>query len=163
LSITRYILVGIGIFFVVVVLFWLVFYDNEKPIIPVRGVSKTELSSSWLAPRDNGRKHYGIDIFAKKGTDVVAMKSGIVIPWYRNSLGGKVVWILGKGFTLYYYAHLDSRNKAVTRPYRLVKQGEVVGYVGNTGNAVGTPPHLHFSIMRWGRCFDPYKTLIKAI
>jgi hypothetical protein len=123
---------------------------------PVSGKNYRAVGSFFGDPRDGGkRNHRGIDIFAPKGTPVVAVYSGIVSPSTQNKLGGKVVWLssLKKKFNQY-YAHLDSQ---AVRPGQRVNSGDTIGFVGNTGNARFTPPHLHFSIYAFGQgAVDPY-------
>ncbi|MGB3587313.1 MAG: peptidoglycan DD-metalloendopeptidase family protein [Tunicatimonas sp.] len=123
---------------------------------PVSGKNYRAVGSFFGDPRDGGkRSHRGIDIFAPKGTPVVAAHAGIVTPKTSSGLGGKVVWLSSfkKKFNQY-YAHLDSQ--AVT-PGQRVSRGDTLGFVGNTGNARFTPPHLHFSIYAFGQgAVDPY-------
>ncbi len=129
-----------------------------KPTLsfPVSGKNSRAVGSFFGDPRDGGkRSHRGIDIFAPKGTPVVAAHAGIVTPKTSSGLGGKVVWLssFSKKFNQY-YAHLDSQ--AVT-PGQRVSRGDTLGFVGNTGNARFTPPHLHFSIYAFGQgAIDPY-------
>lgn len=118
---------------------------------PVEGAKQRDIGSVFGDPRDGGaRKHHGVDIFAKKGTPVTAVIDGYVRTG-TGGLGGKYVWLSGGMFGLgsarYYYAHLD--DFAVESGDK-VKKGEVIGYVGNTGNARTTPPHLHFGIYAGG-------------
>lgn len=123
---------------------------------PVSGMTSKAVGSFFGDPRDGGvRSHKGVDIFAPKGTPVVAASPGVVGRKTNSKLGGKVVWLnsLKKGFTQY-YAHLDSQ---AVRPGQRVEVGDTLGFVGNTGNARYTPPHLHFSIYKYGRgAVDPY-------
>jgi peptidoglycan LD-endopeptidase LytH len=116
---------------------------------PVQGATARAIQSGFGAVRDAGRRtHEGIDIFASRGTPVVAATDGWIGSSLTNGLGGKVVWVwnpLARINT--YYAHLDRH--AVT-PGEHVSAGEVVGYVGSTGNARGGPPHLHFGIYAAG-------------
>lgn len=114
---------------------------------PVTNVGNKAIQSFWGAPRDGGkRRHQGVDIFAKRGTPVIAVTNGYISYTGEKGLGGKQVWlrdgILGNSL---YYAHLDSINSAIG--YR-VKQGDTLGFVGNTGNARTTAPHLHFGIYK---------------
>jgi murein DD-endopeptidase MepM/ murein hydrolase activator NlpD len=112
---------------------------------PVPGVTPRQVHSLFGDPRDTGgRRHEGIDIFAPRGTPVVAAADGWITPRTSNNLGGNVVWIwsLNPRVALY-YAHLD---RQAVSPGARVRAGEVVGYVGNTGNARGTSPHLHFGV-----------------
>lgn len=127
-------------------------------VLPVEGVHPAELVSTWHAPRPGGRQHQGVDIFAARGTAVRASTAGRVMRVGVDSLGGNVVWVLGPGPALYYYAHLDSWAPGLSVGQR-VAAGEALGTVGNTGNARTTPPHLHFGIYRLGwsgaRAVDP--------
>ena len=87
--------------------------------------------------------HKGIDIFKPKGTPVISSTQGIIIFTGTIRKGGNVILILGPHWKLHYYAHLDSikRNK-----FSLVKTGQEIGTVGTTGNAMGKPPHLHYTV-----------------
>ncbi len=118
---------------------------------PVEGAAQRDIGSRFGVARDGGaRQHHGVDIFAKKGTPVTAVVTGRVRTG-TGGIGGNHVWLsggmLGVGGTRYYYAHLDSFAIASGDT---VKQGDVLGYVGNTGNARTTPPHLHFGIYSGG-------------
>lgn len=123
---------------------------------PVDGRDSQAVQSFFGAPRDGGRRsHKGIDIFAPRGTPVLAVARGVIDHRTSSGRGGKVVWLRSpdKGFRLY-YAHLDSQ---LVRPGQRVQAGDTLGFVGNTGNARSTPPHLHFSIYRFGRgAVDPF-------
>lgn len=122
---------------------------------PVAGMTNTSIQSLWGARRDGGRRsHEGIDIFAKRGTPVVAATKGRVSSTGEKGLGGKQVWVrdIKRGQSLY-YAHLDS---IAARTGSSVSPGDTLGFVGNTGNARTTPPHLHFGIYRgYGGAIDP--------
>lgn len=116
---------------------------------PVSGASNRSIGSFYGADRDGGRRsHEGVDIFAPRGTPVVAPTDGYVNRVGTNNLGGKVVWMRDqeRGHS-YYFAHLDEQ--LVTSGTR-VQQGDTLGLVGNTGNARTTPPHLHFGIYQRG-------------
>jgi peptidoglycan LD-endopeptidase LytH len=95
---------------------------------------------SWGGPRSEGRLHEGVDMLAPRGTPIVAVTSGQVT-FKQNQLGGNAASLIGHNGNRYYYAHFD----AYEGSSRSVEQGEVIGYNGDTGNAVGTP-HLHFEI-----------------
>lgn len=112
---------------------------------PVEGATPRAVWSLFGDNRDRGaRRHEGIDIFAARGTPVVAAADGWVTSQTRNRLGGNVVWVWSLSHRVaLYYAHLDRR---AVPPGEWVRAGDVVGYVGNTGNASGTAPHLHFGI-----------------
>lgn len=100
---------------------------------------------SWLSPRSGGRQHQGIDIFATAGTNLFAVERGVITNMGSNSLGGIKLWLYGESGTTYYYAHLLRFAPGITEGM-VVEAGDVVGFVGNTGNAATTPSHLHFEI-----------------
>jgi len=113
---------------------------------PVIGATKKSIISFYGDARDNGRKHEGIDILAPRGTVVVAPSEGTIIDVSYNSLGGKVIWMNDlKHKRAYYFAHLDSQ---IVVKGMMVKQGDTLGTVGNTGNARRTRSHLHFGIYK---------------
>ncbi|MEH6658717.1 M23 family metallopeptidase [Leeuwenhoekiella marinoflava] len=117
---------------------------------PVAGVSsKKAIQSFWGAPRDGGkRNHEGVDIFASRGTPVLASIDGYVSRTGNRGLGGKQVWLRDGLFgNSLYYAHLDS---IIATNGQRVKIGDTLGLVGNTGNARTTPPHLHFGVYSHG-------------
>lgn len=125
-------------------------YGRAKPLkMPVSGLSPRDARSSWHAPRSGGRKHEGIDLFAKKGTPVLSATRGEIWRVGTDQLGGKVVTVLGDGPALYYYAHLDDWAERLWVGRRIEK-GTTLGFVGNTGNARTTPAHLHFGVYRVG-------------
>lgn len=127
--------------------------------MPVKGVKSNQIKDTWGAARSEGRKHQGIDIFAKRGTPVLSATQGIVSQVGLNTLGGKVVWVVGPQLSRHYYAHLDDY-AAEIRVGDWVEEGEVLGYVGNTGNAKNTPPHLHYGIYLTGEgATNPYAYL----
>jgi peptidoglycan LD-endopeptidase LytH len=132
---------------------------NALPI-PVAGVKPGQLYDSFGAPRANHRLHKGIDIFARRGTPVSSATDGIVAFVGQNGLGGNVVFTVGPALNLLYYAHLDRFGDF--RPGDIIHQGDVLGYVGDSGNARGTPCHLHFEFrtIRAG-ILNPYPLLCK--
>jgi len=123
-------------------------------LIPVSGVAVRKVTDTWSAPRSGGRLHQGQDIFAPRGTPVVSATEGIVVRVGTNRLGGKVVSIIGAGGRLYYYAHLDGYAEGLDVGHT-VSKGSTIGYVGNTGNARGTPPHLHFGVYTPAGALNP--------
>lgn len=125
--------------------------------VPVRGVKPAALRDTWHAARSEGRKHEGIDIFARRGTPIQSSTEGIVMRVGTNRLGGQVVWVLGPGGQRHYYAHLDRFSDV--RPGMRIEAGRVLGYVGNTGNAASTPPHLHYGIYQPGGVINPHPLL----
>lgn len=122
---------------------------------PIQGRQGDRITSSFGDPRDaGGREHQGIDIFAPRGTRVVAAGEGRVSAATTNTLGGNVVWIRTARGQSHYYAHLDEQ---LVGPDTYVRAGEPIGTVGNTGNARTTAPHLHFGIYRRGSgAIDPF-------
>lgn len=121
---------------------------------PVQSTGNPRIISFWGADRDGGvRSHEGIDIQAKFRTPALAAADGRVSSVSINNLGGKVVFMrpAGKNYNLY-YAHLDSQ---MVSSGQAVKKGEVLGLVGNTGNARNTVAHLHFGIYALGGAIDP--------
>lgn len=121
---------------------------------PVPADAKPKVGSFWGASRDAGaRSHEGIDIFGKFRTPVVAAASGVVTSTRNNNLGGKVVFMRpdNKNYSLY-YAHLDSQ---IVAAGDRVNTGDVLGLMGNTGNAKNTPTHLHFGIYTNSGAVDP--------
>lgn len=129
--------------------------------VPVAGVSVTALRDTWNASRSGGRKHQGIDIFAPRGREVVSATEGVVSRVGTNKLGGQVVWVMGPGRQMHYYAHLDRYGPI--EPGDRVAPGTVLGYVGNTGNARGTPPHLHYGIYTAQGAINPYPLLTAKV
>jgi murein DD-endopeptidase MepM/ murein hydrolase activator NlpD len=123
----------------------------------VAGVTPAQLADTWGGARSGGRRHEGIDIFAKRGTPVLPSTEGIVLRVGTNRLGGQVVWVLGPGGQRHYYAHLDRYGDV--RAGMRVAPGAVLGYVGNTGNAAHTPSHLHYGIYGLGGAVNPYPFL----
>jgi murein DD-endopeptidase MepM/ murein hydrolase activator NlpD len=119
---------------------------------PLQGLSARAVQSTFGAPRDgSARDHEGIDIFAARGTPAVAVTDGVART-STNNLGGNVVWLRSAGENrTFYYAHLD---RWAFDGQTVVRSGDIVGYVGNTGNARTTSPHLHFGIYERG-AIDP--------
>ncbi|SDB54580.1 Murein DD-endopeptidase MepM and murein hydrolase activator NlpD, contain LysM domain [Flavobacteriaceae bacterium MAR_2010_188] len=125
--------------------FILKIYTEATYSFPVAGHTSKNTQSFWGASRDGGkRSHEGIDIFAERGTPVVAAVDGRVRKTGEYGLGGKQVWLKEGMFgNSLYYAHLDS---IAVETGKSVKIGDTLGFVGNTGNARTTAPHLHFGI-----------------
>lgn len=133
--------------------------EEMQLAFPVEGEGMQAIMSRFGAPRDGGaRSHAGVDIFAARGTPVLAASAGRTRGVRVTELGGKVVWVRDSVRNAsIYYAHLDSQH--VGNGQR-VAVGDTLGFVGNTGNARTTPPHLHFGIYRRGEgAVDPYPFL----
>ncbi len=121
---------------------------------PVAASGNPHIGSFWGDGRDEGsRRHEGVDIFAPKHTLAIAAADGVVSRVTNNTLGGKVVFFKpdGRDYDLY-YAHLDSQ---LVRGGQVLRTGDAVGWVGNTGNAKFTPSHLHFGIYTSDGAVDP--------
>jgi murein DD-endopeptidase MepM/ murein hydrolase activator NlpD len=132
-------------------------------VFPVAG--EVEFIDSWGYPRMMGTAsahwHQGTDIFATQGTPLIASENGVLDRIGVGSLGGNKLWVKGESGTEYYYAHLAAFAPGITNGQR-VRAGELIGYVGDTGNARGTSPHLHFEIHPGGLGpVNPYP-LLKA-
>jgi murein DD-endopeptidase MepM/ murein hydrolase activator NlpD len=123
-------------------------------VLPVRTTRADRIVDTWHSGRSEGRRHEGQDIFARRGTPVYSATRGYVTRIGENRLGGLTVWITGAGRRLYYYAHLDAWPEELSEGDR-VDTGTVIGYVGDTGNARGTPPHLHFGVYTMGGALNP--------
>ena len=129
--------------------------ENSLPNpLPEQGLANT-----WGAARSQGRTHEGIDIFAPRGTPIQSTTQGIVSKVGNNNLGGRVVVVVGPGGAGHYYAHLE--DYADISPNDWVNAGDIIGYVGDSGNAKGTPPHLHYGIYINGSAVNPYPLMQK--
>lgn len=136
-------------------------------LIPVEGVTAGELKDTFTETRGGGRVHDAIDILAPKGTPVRAVADGKVVKLFTSVPGGLTVYQFDPAGThCYYYAHLDGYAPGL-KEGKLLKRGELVGYVGSSGNALASAPHLHFAIFvlgpqqRWweGTAINPYPLL----
>lgn len=129
--------------------------ENSLPNpLPEQGLVDT-----WGAARSQGRTHEGIDIFALRGTPIQSTTQGIVSKVGNNNLGGRVVVVVGPGGAGHYYAHLEDYADIAVNDW--VNAGDIIGYVGDSGNAKGTPPHLHYGIYINGRAVNPYPLMQK--
>ncbi|GAA5217482.1 M23 family metallopeptidase [Corallincola platygyrae] len=114
--------------------------------IPVEGASKNDWhpDTFWFEPWGRSGVHKGIDIFADNGTPVAASTGGLVMFAGEWPMGGRVVLVLGPKWRIHYYAHLSE--DPLTDQF-WVSQGDRLGGVGATGNAIGKAPHLHYSVV----------------
>lgn len=135
--------------------------------VPVEGIARDQLHDTYTAARSEGRTHHAIDIHAPRGTPVIAVADGTIRKLHSGARGGLSVYLMDDdGATRYYYAHLDGYAEGLREGQR-VERGEVIGYVGDTGNAAPGDYHLHFSVAildnpsRWwdGRNLNPYVLL----
>lgn len=120
---------------------------------PLDGASTFEDSWGWA--RSGGRSHEGVDMIADRGTPIVAVRDGDVL-FKQNRLGGNAMWLTAPNGDKFYYAHLD----AFEGESRAVQAGDLIGYVGSSGNAQG--PHLHFETLPGGGVENPFPHTLGA-
>ena len=140
---------------------------NGALLVPVLGVKARQLSDTFNETRGSTRRHEALDILAPRGTPVIAADDGRIVKLFKSVPGGLTIYQFDPSERLaYYYAHLEGYAIDVTEG-RQVQRGEVIGYVGTTGNANPATPHLHFAIFelgpekRWwkGTAINPYPLL----
>ena len=122
---------------------------------PVQGGAA--FANTWGAPRSGGRRHKGVDMFNARNTPLVAVVDGRV-RFSSNSLGGLSTHVYSDAGVTYYYTHLESHPTNISSGQR-VSAGTIVGYLGNSGNARYTSPHVHFEIRPGGVAVNPYPTV----
>jgi murein DD-endopeptidase MepM/ murein hydrolase activator NlpD len=140
------------------------YLERRALMVPVEGVRPEKVPDTYWQPRDGGaRTHQAVDILAKRGTPVLSADSGTVLRLSKNTLGGITIYATDPDRRfVFYYAHLDGYAPGLFEG-KPVAQGELLGYVGTTGNAPKNTPHLHFQVMRYvdarqwwnGPPFDP--------
>lgn len=139
-------------------------------LIPVQGTSAAELTDTFVDARSEGRSHDAIDIMAAAGTPVLAVADGHVEKLFDSARGGLTIYQFEpSGRYAYYYAHLQRYADGLAEK-QSIKRGQVIGYVGSTGNADPAAPHLHFAIFllgpdrRWweGTAINPYPALTRS-
>jgi murein DD-endopeptidase MepM/ murein hydrolase activator NlpD len=135
--------------------------------LPVKGVASTDLYGSFDEERSGGRKHEAMDILAPRNTPVLAVEDGAIARLFESKAGGLTIYQFDPSATYaYYYAHLERYAGKLTDGDR-VRRGQVIGYVGTSGNAPPGTPHLHFAIFKlndkkqwWkGTAIDPFHVL----
>ena len=140
---------------------------SRRLLLPVAGVDPAKLEDSFKAPRDGDRVHRAIDILAPRGTPILSADDGKILRMTTSTLGGICMYTVDPSSRLvYYYAHMDRYNDAMS-PGRTIVKGDTLGFVGTTGNAPKNIPHLHFQVMRWpadgkywnGDPIDPFEVL----
>lgn len=132
---------------------------TPRYVFPVFGANAT-FSDDYGAPRAGTGWHHGNDIFAPIGTPLLAVADGVLSKVGVNTLGGNRLWLRDDLGNSYYYAHLSGYAAGVADGVR-VRGGEIIGFVGNTGQAITTPPHLHFEVHPGdGASVDPYPYLL---
>jgi len=136
-------------------------------LVPVAGVTATHLSDTFSDARSHGRRHDAIDIMAPVGTPVVAVADGTIVKLFNSKPGGLTIYHFDAAGELgYYYAHLDRYAQGLIEG-AVVRRGDVIGFVGFSGNARPDAPHLHFAIFvlgpgkEWwkGTAINPYPML----
>jgi murein DD-endopeptidase MepM/ murein hydrolase activator NlpD len=130
-----------------VALFLLIgFLLPQRLVMPVVGATSSDYhpDSFWYYPWGKSVTHKGVDIFASRGTSVVSSTAGLVLYSGEWGMGGNVVFVLGPKWRLHYYAHLD---EVKTNAWSIVKNSTPIGTVGDSGNARGKSPHLHYAII----------------
>jgi peptidoglycan LD-endopeptidase LytH len=141
--------------------------EDRDLTLPVQGITAEQLVRSFDDERGGDRKHQAIDILAPKGTPVLAVEDGRIARLFNSKAGGITIYQFDPSERFcYYYAHLD-RYADGLRENDVVRNGQVIGYVGVTGNAPKNTPHLHFAVFRltaekrwWeGTPIDPYDVL----
>ena len=125
---------------------------------PIRKIKRAQIADTYGAPRGADRTHQGQDIFAPRNTPVLAAANGYVWRVGENKLGGNTVWTIGAGGRVYYYAHLEKYADNL-KVGDAVTTDTVIGYVGTSGNAKGTPPHLHFGVYTQNGAINPLPLL----
>ncbi len=138
-------------------------------LIPVQGAPLSAVRDNFDEGR-GGHKHEALDIMAARGTPVLAADSGRIAKLFTSAAGGITLYQFDRDEKyVYYYAHLDRYAKGIA-PGKWLERGELLGYVGTTGNAKRDAPHLHFTIFRlgpdkkwWkGTAVNPYRFLVAA-
>ncbi len=141
--------------------------SGAKLMVPVEGIKAAQLSDTFDQPRGTERHHEAMDIMAPTGTKVVAVADGKVVKLFNSKPGGLTVYQFDPTEKYaYYYAHLD-RYADGLKEGATIKRGELIGYVGATGNANPAAPHLHFAVVeltpekQWwkGTPVNPYPLL----
>ncbi len=139
-------------------------------IVPVAGVAPSALVDTFEQARSGNRRHDAIDIAAARGTRVYAVDDGKVVKLFTSVPGGLTVYQFDPQENLaYYYAHLDHYADGLGEGM-ILRRGDLIGYVGSTGNAASDAPHLHFAVFRlgpqrqwWkGDAVNPYPALRRA-
>jgi len=137
---------------------------------PISGLALSDLRDTFEEVH-NGHRHEAIDILEPRGTPVHAVVSGTIRKLFLSNRGGSTIYQFDEmGVYCYYYAHLDGYAEGVREGMR-VERGDVIGFVGSTGNADSHTPHLHFAIfvlqperLWWkGKAVDPYPVLVAAV
>jgi peptidoglycan LD-endopeptidase LytH len=173
-NVLRSLLVRVVLLFLSLVVVLAAIVSTSAPtrdlLVPVRGATERDLFDSFRDPREGGRLHEAIDISAPFGTPVLAADDGIVHRLFTSERGGIGLYLLDRTRErCFFYGHLARYSRGMREGYR-VGRGEVVGFVGSTGNASEDAPHLHFAVLdvsgnrgcSSGTPLDPFPLLIPA-
>ena len=119
--------------------------EKKELLIPVMGASQNNWDSKsyWNSPWGKSKVHKGIDIFAPHKTKIVSPINGFILSAGYSENGGNYLYVIDAKLRTYYFAHLNKQEKS---SFSFIKKGQRIGLVGNSGNAIGSPYHLHFSI-----------------
>lgn len=124
------------------------YFDANPLMVPVADVAPAALRDSFNAARSGGRMHRALDIPARRGTPVLAAVDGTILSMRQNTLGGTTLYLVdSQRRFVYYYAHLDRYHDRMSEGVE-VRQGQIVGFAGTSGNAPRNFPHLHFQALR---------------
>ncbi len=137
----------------------------EPFVIPVKGGKATDWNHKtfWYEPWGKSGVHKGIDIFARKGTELLSATNGVVIYKGTLGIGGNVIAVLGPKWRIHYFAHLESSS---VETGEFVSSSQSIGKIGDSGNAKGKPAHVHYSIItifpylwRWDNSTQGWKKI----
>jgi murein DD-endopeptidase MepM/ murein hydrolase activator NlpD len=137
--------------------------------LPIEGLGASQIKDTFNEGRAEGKRHEATDIMAERGTPVHAVQDGLIIKLFLSKAGGNTIYEFDPdGVYCFYYAHLDHYAEGLSEGMN-VKKGDVIGYVGSTGDASPEAPHLHFAIYklgpekRWwqGTAINPYPVLVQ--
>jgi murein DD-endopeptidase MepM/ murein hydrolase activator NlpD len=128
-------------------------YPDLELIFPIKGKIDFPRMNPFGEQRGN-RKHLGIDIFAAAGTPIYAPQTGKIVRLTYQKAAGNYIWLLDyRGQYIYEFMHLQKFARGIS-PGKRIRKGDIIGYVGNTGNARGSSPHLHFGVVKLAKKED---------
>ena len=148
--------------------------DTSPPpiVLPIENLKRSDIQDTFDQARGGGaRKHEATDILAPRGTPVVAVRPGVIQKLFVSQPGGNTIYLFDETHPFcYYYAHLDRYAEGLKEGMK-VRPGQVIGYVGTSGNAPPDTPHLHFGVFalgpekKWweGTPLNPYPLLLEAL
>jgi peptidoglycan LD-endopeptidase LytH len=144
---------------------------SDRLLLPVVGVRPDALRDAYAEARSGGREHQAIDIMAPRGSEVVSAADGVLLKLHSSTLGGLMVYAADvTDHFIFMYGHLDAYATGLV-PGMAIRRGQLLGYVGTTGNVAPNAPHLHFAISRgkpsekwWsGTPLNPYPLLAQGV